>query len=281
MSHANSVFILVGLIYLAAIAKLLWKFIFLVKRANKRYQTSDERNKYIQKSLQRLHKSIPAKTELAKFHWLNSTPVTMLRNLVITYITPVFFFRASLIILTNGVRVVWRIPCSFYDVWDYTLIYYAYTQVGHNLPITISILIIIFLNHAFTVSDYFNPLKKQSLYYAKLPHKLSVGDLLHTYFAFVGCFAVLYSILNQYGKLSSANALNTFIDFLYVSITTMTTVGFGDIHPTDTISRAIFAGQMIAGIFLNLLFVSMFVGMWISIRGTADTHSDDTLSDTQ
>ncbi|WP_333871377.1 potassium channel family protein [Desulforamulus putei] len=74
-----------------------------------------------------------------------------------------------------------------------------------------------------------------------------------------GVFAMIYKFLtviepNSFYGLSPANHL---IDFWYYSLTTMTTVGYGDVYPLTQAARFITITQVVTG-------VAIFLGIVIS-----------------
>jgi hypothetical protein len=63
--------------------------------------------------------------------------------------------------------------------------------------------------------------------------------------------------------------IRTRVDALYFTVTIMTTVGFGDIHPVGQVSRALVAAQMV----FDVAFIAAFAGLLrssLSERAAAD-----------
>lgn len=76
-------------------------------------------------------------------------------------------------------------------------------------------------------------------------------------------FALSYYSLAVHGHEQMAG-IATKLDALYFTATTMTTVGFGDIHPVGQVAKAVVTGQ----IFFDLLFIGAFARLLTSAGST-------------
>lgn len=80
---------------------------------------------------------------------------------------------------------------------------------------------------------------------------------------FVGLFVfflVLFSIINlQFREIFGLNNINNCIDSLYFTVITMTTIGYGDITPTNSVGKVIVAVEGLIGFFLFALAASIAI----------------------
>jgi voltage-gated potassium channel len=85
-------------------------------------------------------------------------------------------------------------------------------------------------------------------------------------------FAAVFYFMNREGE--HFNGLDTRVDAVYFTVTTLATVGYGDISATSQASRLIVTGQML----LNLLFVGVAVRVFITAarRRAGQRFPDDT-----
>ncbi|MFN8194428.1 MAG: ion channel [Nocardioidaceae bacterium] len=69
--------------------------------------------------------------------------------------------------------------------------------------------------------------------------------------------------------------LETRLDALYFSTTTMTTVGYGDVHAAGQVARGLVTAQLV----FNLVFVAAFAGLLkdrlVADRGRADDRAEE------
>lgn len=65
-------------------------------------------------------------------------------------------------------------------------------------------------------------------------------DLLVATIIIIAIYGIIYTILGYMGHL---NNFNSFIDGFYFSMTTVTTIGFGDITPKTTLSKIVVMTQ--------------------------------------
>jgi voltage-gated potassium channel Kch len=85
-------------------------------------------------------------------------------------------------------------------------------------------------------------------------------------------FALGYYVLAQSTDHQFAG-LHTRIDALYFTVVTAATVGYGDVHPTGQLARALVTGQIV----FNLVFLGLLVSlMTTQLRERAATRRDHT-----
>lgn len=76
----------------------------------------------------------------------------------------------------------------------------------------------------------------------------------------VGAFANAYYVLSLHGRDCFGSSLSR-IDAIYFTMTTLSTVGYGDIAPTSGTCRLIASGQML----VTMLFLTIFVGLLVAV----------------
>lgn len=80
-------------------------------------------------------------------------------------------------------------------------------------------------------------------------------------------FALAFSLLGpQYFHFSVSNENIKFIDYLYYSFITISTIGYGDIYPTKSLSKILTMFEILLG----LLTISLGIGYIVSSK--ADKH---------
>jgi len=93
--------------------------------------------------------------------------------------------------------------------------------------------------------------------------------LTRSYFYIVISFTCIYLILLQgeynnilfkFDKISG----NIFVDFLYYSIVTISTVGFGDITPIDVLPKLITSIEIILGYFILTTIFSLVISIYVA-----------------
>lgn len=82
------------------------------------------------------------------------------------------------------------------------------------------------------------------------PEYYRIQLLLTTLYVLVLAFALLYAITDAADPASFAG-MDTRTDSLYFSVTTMATVGFGDVHAAGTVARVMVTVQMV----FNLIYL--------------------------
>ena len=80
------------------------------------------------------------------------------------------------------------------------------------------------------------------------PFLLSIG----CYLGIILAFGVIYMLLDVYFPKQMFKERFSDIDGIYFSITTMATVGFGDITPIHIVSRAIVSVQILLGVIYGI-----------------------------
>lgn len=80
------------------------------------------------------------------------------------------------------------------------------------------------------------------------------------FFALIPIFAIIYHMLPTSYWNTNANAFFSFWHFMYFSIVTITTLGFGDIYPITTCSRIFVSLESIGGV--------IFIGLFLNALST-------------
>ncbi len=84
-------------------------------------------------------------------------------------------------------------------------------------------------------------------------YRRNVLMLFLNYLEISFCFAVIYAGLGLLGNQVSSN-----VDYLYFSIVTSTTIGFGDIHPVNDLGKIFVCTQAVMVVAFIVLFLNFF-----------------------
>jgi hypothetical protein len=95
-------------------------------------------------------------------------------------------------------------------------------------------------------------------------------DVILAYLLVGAMFAFLYEAVNvaEPGSLTMEGRPVTPADYIYFSITTMTSVGFGDALPRTTLARAVTMGQALTGQLYVAVLVARFVNSARPVKGS-------------
>ncbi|MBC8186362.1 two pore domain potassium channel family protein [candidate division KSB1 bacterium] len=122
---------------------------------------------------------------------------------------------------------------------------------------------------AVSLSVYEFWLQIKLIWHGETYHReTTLVQFLYLYATTVFSFAFLYTILDSvYGNMFHINyPSDIFFDFLYLSVITVSTLGYGDIVPTTTLAKFLIMIQTIVG----YLFLYIFLGLVISWLGTKE-----------
>jgi voltage-gated potassium channel len=102
-------------------------------------------------------------------------------------------------------------------------------------------------------------LREERLRHAGVPGRLTVLRLLLLLEVVMVLFSLAYYHLavDTTGELTG---IHTRVDALYFTVTIMTTVGFGDVHPVGQLSRALVTAHMA----FDVAFIAAFAGLYRS-----------------
>ena len=100
--------------------------------------------------------------------------------------------------------------------------------------------------------------EKPSLYYTLNSYRRSIVLAGLLYIEAIVWFAVFYR-LNSNSFEASKLSLDSFFVALYYSIVTMTTIGYGDISPNQTLGLILVSAQGLIGIFMTILVLSRVI----------------------
>ncbi len=105
--------------------------------------------------------------------------------------------------------------------------------------------------------DYMRVMKKPL---TKEGYHLCISSIMSIVLIFAITFSAIESYIpNSFSNISVNDPIAVSIDFIYFSITTLTTVGFGDIAPQTTLARAIVTLEIIVAFAMLVLAVNFFV----------------------
>lgn len=115
--------------------------------------------------------------------------------------------------------------------------------------------------------DHYRALEK-GRQYALRSYRRIIILLVINYFEIITWFATIYRIFNYLFE-SKSISLDTIISSLYFSIQTITTLGYGEIHPNSLMGCGLVSLQTIIGLFMALMMISRFINL-IPTPGTKD-----------
>lgn len=100
-------------------------------------------------------------------------------------------------------------------------------------------------------------------------YKRSMLLLFLNYLEIIFAFGVLYSCGNYLNK-----PLDNWIDSVYFSIITSSSIGYGDFYPVTTIGKILVSAQAILFLFFVILFLNFF-STKIKVKGYFDQENQD------
>ncbi len=83
---------------------------------------------------------------------------------------------------------------------------------------------------------------------------------------------IYYSIADSFKGIDGTNSATVFIDFVYYSTITLTSIGFGDILPTHYISKLLTAITGIAGQLYAVVLVGVIISKYTSAQANKTNH---------
>jgi Ion channel len=93
-----------------------------------------------------------------------------------------------------------------------------------------------------------------------------IGYLALLYLTLVWMFALIYRAIYYYDEASFifsdvSNFKDSYLSTYYFSVVTITSTGYGDIHPKGSIARLAAMLEMLCGYFFTVLFFSVVAGL--------------------
>lgn len=85
--------------------------------------------------------------------------------------------------------------------------------------------------------------------------------------SFATVYNGLYGVLGEKAFVVPHGDPIPYFDFLYFSIVTITTVGFGDIQPVHWCARTVVIAEILFGLGFVLLLFTMLISVYIDIQG--------------
>lgn len=104
---------------------------------------------------------------------------------------------------------------------------------------------------------------------------VSIWDTIDYFIGVVLAYASAYYLLYQSEEIAtSVDGKLAPFDFIYFSIVTVTTTGFGDILPHSSIARLIVCSEIIFGVLFTLIIVGLVISRFSrDIEGEGETHA--------
>ena len=88
--------------------------------------------------------------------------------------------------------------------------------------------------------------------------------LISTFFAYLGImllFAGVYRLVSYHSPKVFDRPIESTVDAIYFSTITITTLGYGDIRPTEPLTKVITAIEALIGIFLLAILIGLSIGL--------------------
>ena len=107
--------------------------------------------------------------------------------------------------------------------------------------------------------------------------RVVVADTLYgaasAYLLLALVWALGYAVLDTYqpGAFAGADARLAWDDFVYFSVVTLTTLGYGDIEPVTAEARSLVMLEVVVGVFYTTVVLARLVGLYI-VQATTESH---------
>lgn len=135
----------------------------------------------------------------------------------------------------------------FYSNFNNNIKFYMFTYIAFNLIILFERII-------------YKSFLKFICHPERTVHNIgrSVVLLLFNYIYIILGFSILYQI--DFVSLSMSNLNTSFVDFIYYSTATISTLGFGDIHPTSSYGQILTTIEVIMGFVILVISIGKLIG---------------------
>ena len=165
--------------------------------------------------------------------------------------------------VVSAVRLVTKLLILFAVI--FTAGYAEYYVINHQNLYWI-ILALLAAAMALSVFEFWTQLK--TIWRGKVQSReKTLVQFIYLYVTTMFAFAFLYTILNSGQQMFSITyPFDDFFDFLYLSIITVSTLGYGDIIPITPLAKFLVMIQTIVG----YLFLSILLGLMVSWLGTRE-----------
>ena len=100
----------------------------------------------------------------------------------------------------------------------------------------------------------------------RMPTPLFFIECFGAYAVVIMFFAIIYHIISDLNHAAFNCRVTDYTD-LYFSITTMATVGFGDIYPVSRAARAAVSAEVVLGAFFNIVIFALLASRLTSSDG--------------
>jgi len=127
-----------------------------------------------------------------------------------------------------------------------TLVWYWYVPFGFDCNVCYVILAVWRISDLFTGNVYYFLLRKYSGANRNQPRMKVFIYVPLAYAEMLLWFAVIYSAVGKF----EISVLSGFYDSIYVSIVTITTLGYGDFRPANTVTKLACATEALLGVYI-------------------------------
>lgn len=206
------------------------------------------------------------KEDIYMFSWVKK----IFGALFVAFNFPVLLLRMALI-SRFGQKLVWKLPVSFYELWSFLFIWFAYKAVdAKDYKSAIIFDGLVMASVLFAVS--YNLTKKDGrLMLMTLPlHKLSLRSMLEQFVIIIMVFGSINYLISSYYPDAFPTKLS-YLDSIYYSITTIATVGYGDIHPLHEASKIASMAEILIGYLFAVIFIAVFINVYLVKMSTGNT----------
>lgn len=238
--------------------------LYVILRSFLQSKSDEEKTEIANKLLQAMEKRKVPIEDLKKikpivfFHiW------RFIQTITAIFMVPVIFVRFA-IILRWGVKLSWKLPVTFYEVYQLMFLAISYYYSYHQSPIIGMVISILVGTCAFEyIIRYLERDDKGNLkILSRASHKLNIKELIEQGLIVVISFASFFYAISVLYPSSFSSKL-TILDSIYFSIITATTVGYGDISPISNLAKLFVMFEILFGMLYILFVVSMFLSVFI------------------
>ncbi len=177
---------------------------------------------------------------------------------------PIFFIQMGLVLLCGNVEFLWWLPLSLYDIWHiFIIIFSFYLAVSKFYYLSIFIAFLMVILGLSEVLDNFKRDEEGKMRIEVMPkHKIRILSILIDFLIIILAYGAIYFSIFNINNNTFAKSLTIF-DSVYFSFITISTVGYGDIAPTNVLSKALVVSEIIVGYTFLVIVFAVYINVWI------------------